>query len=172
MLRAQVLATALNVCFNDLDGNKIGTYSGNGSARQPIGAMKMDLSTVCKVLDGSDGTGTCIGGHSLSQVLSVLRSGASSPMTVLRTPVAGCPIRRLRRFCVVRPRQTEASHRGGHLRRDQEPRRYDRFVADADSHTLLKALMIAPGRSGLDMSSCETFRQSVRRIDIPLSHRA
>jgi hypothetical protein len=84
MLRAQMLATALNVYFSDssLGGNKIGGFNGNGNSQQKVGDIRVDLSTVCKMIDGSGGTAICNGSYSLSQVLSVLGSGASSPMTV------------------------------------------------------------------------------------------
>ena len=56
MLRAQMLATALDVYFSDpsLGGNKIG-------APGPIGSVSIDLSHVCNMIDGSGGTATCPG---------------------------------------------------------------------------------------------------------------
>ena len=59
MLRAQMLATALDVYFSDplLGGNKIG-------APAPIGGVSIDLSSVCSMLDGSGGTGSCAGSFS------------------------------------------------------------------------------------------------------------
>ena len=56
MLRAQMLATALDMYFSDpaLGGNKI-------SAPGPIGAVKIDLTHVCNMIDGSGGTATCSG---------------------------------------------------------------------------------------------------------------
>ena len=55
MLKAQMLATALDVYFSDgsLGGNKIG-------APAPIGGVLIDLTTICKMSD-SNGTGTCSG---------------------------------------------------------------------------------------------------------------
>jgi len=52
MLKAQMLATALNVYFSDpaLGGNKI-------SAPVPIGGVTIDLTNVCKMIDGSAGHG-------------------------------------------------------------------------------------------------------------------
>jgi hypothetical protein len=56
MLRAQMLATALDVYFSDptLGGNKI-------SAPHPIGGVQIDLTHVCNMIDGSGGTATCSG---------------------------------------------------------------------------------------------------------------
>src|SRR6185312_8600682 len=56
MLKAQMLATALDVYFSDPDlgGNKIG-------APAPIGGVSIDLTKICKMIDGSGGTATCSG---------------------------------------------------------------------------------------------------------------
>jgi hypothetical protein len=56
MLKAQMLATALDVYFSDtaLGGNKIG-------APGPIGAVKIDLTKICSMIDASGGTATCSG---------------------------------------------------------------------------------------------------------------
>ena len=56
MLKAQMLATALDVYFSDPagGGNKIG-------APVPIGGVKIDLTKVCAMIDGSGGTGSCSG---------------------------------------------------------------------------------------------------------------
>jgi hypothetical protein len=56
MLKAQMLATALDVYFSDtgLGGNKIG-------APGPIGAVAIDLTHVCNMIDGSGGSATCSG---------------------------------------------------------------------------------------------------------------
>jgi len=56
MLKAQTLATALDVYFSDpaLGGNKIG-------ASGPLGNVSIDLTEVCKMIDGSGGTATCSG---------------------------------------------------------------------------------------------------------------
>ena len=56
MLKAQMLATALDVYFSDpaLGGNKI-------SAPTALGGVKVDLTKICKMIDGSGGTGTCSG---------------------------------------------------------------------------------------------------------------
>jgi hypothetical protein len=58
MLKAQMLATALDVYFSDpaLGGNKIG-------APGPIGAVSIDLTKICKMIDGSGGSGTCGGSY-------------------------------------------------------------------------------------------------------------
>jgi len=54
MLKAQMLATALDVYFSDpaLGTNKIG-------APKPIGGINVDLTKICKMIDGSGGTATC-----------------------------------------------------------------------------------------------------------------
>jgi hypothetical protein len=56
MLKAQMLATALNVYFSDpsFGGNRIG-------APAPVGGVKVDLIHICKMIDGSGGTATCSG---------------------------------------------------------------------------------------------------------------
>ena len=56
MLKAQMLATALDVYFSDpaLGGNKI-------SAPAPVGGVTIDLTKVCSMIDSSSGTGTCFG---------------------------------------------------------------------------------------------------------------
>ncbi len=56
MLKAQMLATSLDVYFSDpaLGGNKIG-------APAPIGGVAIDLTKICKMIDGSGGTATCSG---------------------------------------------------------------------------------------------------------------
>ncbi len=56
MLKAQMLATSLDVYFSDpaLGGNQI-------HAATPIGALKIDLTKVCKMIDSSGGTATCNG---------------------------------------------------------------------------------------------------------------
>jgi hypothetical protein len=60
MLKAQMLATALDVYYSDpaLGGNKIGAYNGLGTSQQPIGAVAIDLTHICKMIDGSGG-GSC-----------------------------------------------------------------------------------------------------------------
>jgi hypothetical protein len=70
MLKAQMLATALSVYFSDpsLGGNKIG-------APLPIGAVTVDLKSVCIVVDAPSGTGTCSG---LYQDASAAFGGAAS----------------------------------------------------------------------------------------------
>lgn len=56
MLKAQMLATALDVYFSDpaLGGNKIGAPVG-------IGGVSIDLTKICHMIDGSGGTATCSG---------------------------------------------------------------------------------------------------------------
>jgi hypothetical protein len=54
MLKAQMLATSLDVYFSDpaLGGNKI-------AAPVPIGGVSIDLIKVCTMIDSSSGTATC-----------------------------------------------------------------------------------------------------------------
>jgi hypothetical protein len=56
MLKAQMLATALDVYFSDpaLGGNKI-------NAPAPIGSLTIDLTQICSRIDSSGPTATCIG---------------------------------------------------------------------------------------------------------------
>jgi hypothetical protein len=56
MLKAQMLATALDVYFSStaLGGNKI-------NAPTPIGGVTIDLTKICHMIDSSTGTGTCSG---------------------------------------------------------------------------------------------------------------
>jgi hypothetical protein len=82
MLKAQMLATALDVYFSDpaLGGNKIG-------APGPIGGVKIDLTKICKMIDSSGGSATCsgtyqnassaFGGATELTVLQILTSAAS-----------------------------------------------------------------------------------------------
>jgi hypothetical protein len=58
MLKAQMLATALDVYFSDpaLGANKI-------NAPHPIGGVTIDLTKICKMIDGSGGTATCSGSY-------------------------------------------------------------------------------------------------------------
>jgi hypothetical protein len=56
MLKAQMLATSLDVYFSDpaLGSNKI-------NALAPIGGLTIDLTHICKMIDSSTGTATCSG---------------------------------------------------------------------------------------------------------------
>lgn len=56
MLKGQMLATALDVYFSTpaLGGNKI-------NAPLALGGVKVDLTKICKMIDGSGGTATCGG---------------------------------------------------------------------------------------------------------------
>jgi hypothetical protein len=62
MLRAQMLATALDVYFSDptLGGNRIGAFNGLGGSTPALGGVAIDLSKVCAMIDGSGG-GSCSG---------------------------------------------------------------------------------------------------------------
>jgi hypothetical protein len=74
MLKAQMLATALDVYFSDttLGGNKI-------NAPSPIGAQKIDLTMICKMIDGSGGIATCSGTYQNTSLVF----GGSACQTVL-----------------------------------------------------------------------------------------
>src|SRR5205807_5766872 len=80
MLRAQMLATALDVYFSNpsLGGNKIGAFNGLGSGQPVIGSVIIDLTQVCQMIDGSE-TATCSGTY---ENASAAFGGATS-MTVL-----------------------------------------------------------------------------------------
>jgi hypothetical protein len=58
MLKAQDLATSLDVYFSDpaLGGNKI-------NATSPVGLRQIDLTQICNMLDGSGGSATCSGSY-------------------------------------------------------------------------------------------------------------
>lgn len=73
MLRAQMLATALDVYFSDgsLGGNKI-------NAPAAIGGVTIDLTKICQMIDGSGGAATCSGTY---EDVSSAFGGATS-MTV------------------------------------------------------------------------------------------
>jgi hypothetical protein len=72
MLKAQMLATALDVYFSDpaLGGNKI-------NAPAPIGGVTIDLTNICHMID-SNGNGTCTG--TFENVSSAF--GGATSMTV------------------------------------------------------------------------------------------
>ena len=73
MLKAQMLATALDVYFSDpaLGGNKIG-------AAQPIGGVKIDLTSVNKPIGSSSyqNTSAAFGGASCRTVVQLLADAA------------------------------------------------------------------------------------------------
>jgi hypothetical protein len=77
MLKAQMLATALDVYFSDSIANG---YGGNRiNAPHPIGGITIDLQNICKMIDGTGGTATCSGTY---EDVSSAFGGATS-MTVL-----------------------------------------------------------------------------------------
>lgn len=73
MLKAQMLATALDVFFSDptLGGNLI-------NAPTPVGMVKIDLTQVCQMIDGSTG-GACSGTR---YDVSALSFGGNTSLTV------------------------------------------------------------------------------------------
>jgi hypothetical protein len=75
MLKAQMLSTALDVYFSDpaLGGNKI-------NAPSPVGAQSIDLTMICKMIDGSGGTATCSG--TFQNTSSAFGNPAGSCLTV------------------------------------------------------------------------------------------
>ncbi|MBI1760722.1 MAG: hypothetical protein HYR56_04725 [Acidobacteria bacterium] len=75
MLKAQMLATALDVYFSNpvLGGNKI-------NAPAPLGNVRLDLTVVCPMLDDANGVGTCNGAY---QNVSAVFGNATCP-TVLQ----------------------------------------------------------------------------------------
>jgi hypothetical protein len=60
MLKAQMLSTALDVYFSDaaLGGDKIAAYNGGNTVK--LGGVKVDLTYICQMIDGSGG-GSCSG---------------------------------------------------------------------------------------------------------------
>ncbi len=64
MLRAQMLATALDVYFStpSLGGNKIGAYNGLGTKTPALGTVAVDLSHICNMIDGTSGS-SCSGAY-------------------------------------------------------------------------------------------------------------
>jgi hypothetical protein len=75
MLKAQMLATALDVYFSDpvLGGNRIGAPAG------PIGSFNIDLTKICRMIDGSGGTATCSG--AFENVSSAFGGATSLPVS-------------------------------------------------------------------------------------------
>jgi hypothetical protein len=103
MLRAQMLATALDVYFSTpgLGGNQIGAYNGLGSKTPALGGIVIDLSHLCSMADGSSGA-TCSGtyedaryefgivttGGCLGTTVGQMLSYADFPSSVNGNPVA------------------------------------------------------------------------------------
>jgi len=75
MLKAQDLATALDVYFSDpaLGGNKIGAPS-------PVGSQSIDLTMICKMIDSSSGSGSCSSPGTFENTSSAF--GGASCLTV------------------------------------------------------------------------------------------
>jgi len=82
MLKAQMLATSLDVYFSDpaLGGNKI-------AAAQPIGGEKIDLTKVCVMIDSSTGTGSCSG--NTESTSGAFGGATSGTVSLLLTYAAG-----------------------------------------------------------------------------------
>jgi hypothetical protein len=72
MLKAQMLATALNVYFSANGNNKI-------NAPAPIGGLTVDLTHICKMIDGTGGTATCSGSYENASS----EFGGAASMTVM-----------------------------------------------------------------------------------------
>jgi hypothetical protein len=103
MLRAQMLATALDVYFSTpgLGGNQIGAYNGLGSKTPPLGGIAIDLSHICSMADGSSGS-SCTGvyedaryefgivttGGCLGTTVGQMLSYSNFPSSVNGNPVA------------------------------------------------------------------------------------
>jgi hypothetical protein len=81
MLKAQMLATALDVYFSDpaLGGNKI-------NAPAPIGGVVIDLTKICHMIDSSSG-GTCSGSY--ENVSSAFGGASSLAISDMLTYAAG-----------------------------------------------------------------------------------
>lgn len=78
MLKAQMLATALNVYFSQSSvGDPIARY--NGGNTTSLGAVKVDLTTICKMIDSSGGTASCSGTY--ENVSSVFGGATCLAMT-------------------------------------------------------------------------------------------
>jgi hypothetical protein len=82
MLKAQMLATALDVYFSDpaLGGNKL-------NAPAPIGGLAIDLTMICSMIDGSGGSATCSG--SFTNVSSVFGGAPSLTVSQMLAYAAG-----------------------------------------------------------------------------------
>jgi len=76
MLKAQDLATSLDVYFSG--GNNFGSGGNPIGAPGPIGAVTIDLTKICKMIDSSGGTATCSG--TFENVSSAF--GGATSMTV------------------------------------------------------------------------------------------
>jgi len=101
MLRAQMLATALDVYFStpSLGGNKIGAFNGLGGSTPALGGVAIDLSKVCAMID-SPGGGSCSGtfedarpefgiaSSCTGATVSTMLSYANFPSAVNGNPVA------------------------------------------------------------------------------------
>jgi hypothetical protein len=59
MLKAQMLATALDVYFSQPNWDKL--FAFNGGNNVSLGGVKVDLTNVCVMCDGSGGSATCGG---------------------------------------------------------------------------------------------------------------
>ena len=89
MLKAQMLATALDVYFSDpsLGGNKIGAFNGLGGSQEPVGGFSIDLTKICAPISGGPSCGGYInasssfGGASSLTVSQMLAYAASQSNT-------------------------------------------------------------------------------------------
>lgn len=64
MLKAQMLATALDVFFSTpgLGGNQIGAYNGLGAKTPMLGTVVINLSNLCSMIDGTSSS-SCSGSY-------------------------------------------------------------------------------------------------------------
>ena len=111
-LKAQMLATALNVYFSDpsLGGNII-------NAPAPLGSVKIDLHKICQMVDGSGGTATCNG--TLQNVSNAF--GGSQNLTVSQMLTYAASQANLRRQHLVWQREGDPATRQGCFRLNQQP---------------------------------------------------
>jgi len=82
MLKAQMLATALDVYFSNpaLGGNKI-------SAPAPLGGVTIDLTKICQMIDSTSGTATC--GSNFENVSGAFGGATSLTVSQMLSYAAG-----------------------------------------------------------------------------------
>jgi hypothetical protein len=85
MLKAQMLATAFDVYFSDSVANGFGGNKIN--APHPIGSVTIDLTNICKMIDGAGGTATC--GNAYEDASSAFDNNASLTVLQMLSAAAG-----------------------------------------------------------------------------------